>query len=142
MRKFMTTAALVALMAAAGPLAYAQTMSPTQAHPPAERSTTAPHGAAPRDDFTTGSGQLRASEMIGSTVYDEQNQNIGSVKDMLLDRNGRVQLVVLDVGSFLGAGGKYVTVSMNEIKTDNNRLTLNKTKDQLQAAPAFHFKTP
>ena len=140
MPKLMTTAALAAMMAAAAPLAYAQTMTP-QANPPAEHSTTAPNTANNRDSFTTEGGQLRASEIIGSTVYDEHNQNIGSVKDVLLDRGGNVHSVVLDVGAFLGMGGKYVTVSLRDLKTDNDRLTLNKTKDQLKAAPEFHFRT-
>jgi len=41
--------------------------------------------------------------------------------------------VVVDVGSFLGVGGKYVAVPPTDIKTDNNRLTLDRTKEQLQA---------
>jgi hypothetical protein len=40
--------------------------------------------------------------------------------------------VVLDVGSFLGMGGKDVAVLPSDIKTDNNRLTLDRTKEQLQ----------
>jgi sporulation protein YlmC with PRC-barrel domain len=141
MSKLMTTTALAVMMASAAPLAYAQTMTPAPTSPQTERTTTAPSGTAARDDFTTNGGDLRASEIIGSTVYDEQNQDIGSVKDVLLDHGGKVQSVVLDVGAFLGMGGKYVTVSLNDFKTDNNRLTLNKTKDQLQSAPEFHFGT-
>ena len=102
---------------------------------------TAARDNANRNDFTTDQGQLRAAEIIGSTVYDEQNQDIGNVKDVLLDRGGKVQSVVVDVGAFLGMGGKYVTVSFNDFKTDNNRLTVNQTKDQLKAAPEFHFRT-
>ena len=36
-------------------------------------------------------------------------------------------------------GGKYVAVSLSDFKTDNNRLTLDQTKQQLQSAPEFHF---
>lgn len=146
MSKLMTTTALAAMIAAASPLAYAQTTAPSPTTPPATHATPGeramPGERATADSFTTAEGQLRASELIGSTVYDVQNQDVGSVKDVLLDRSGRVKSVVLDVGAFLGVGGKYVTVSLNDLKTDNNRLTLNQTKDQLKSAPAFHFKTP
>jgi sporulation protein YlmC with PRC-barrel domain len=131
-------ATTLALMVAIAPIAFAQTVSPTPTTPPAER--TAMTNPAPRDSFTTIGGELRASKIIGSTVYDEQNQNVGSVKDVLLDRSGNVRSVVVDVGAFLGMGGKFVTVPLNDFKTDHDRLTLNKTKGQLKAAPEFHFQ--
>jgi sporulation protein YlmC with PRC-barrel domain len=114
-------AALAALMAMTTPLAYAQTTKPTPIA------------------LTTQAGQLRASQMIGSTVYDVQNRNIGSIKDLVLDRDGRVAAVVIDVGSFLGMGGKYVGVSLNDLKMDNDRLTLDRTKEQLQSAEAYQL---
>jgi len=81
--------------------------------------------------------------MDGATVYDTQNQKVGDVKDIILDRDGKVAAVVLDVGAFLGIGGKYVAVSMNDLKItqDNNsnkpRFTVDMTKDQLKAAQAY-----
>ena len=80
--------------------------------------------------------------MDGATVYDAQGKNIGDVKDIILDKQGKVAAVVLDVGSFLGMGGKFVALSMNDIKVDfdnNNKpkFSVNMTKDQLKAAQAF-----
>jgi sporulation protein YlmC with PRC-barrel domain len=83
--------------------------------------------------------QMRASKMIGSTVYDLQNRDIGSVTDLVLDRDGRVAEVVVDVGSFLGIGGKYVAVGLSDLKSDNNRLTLDRTKEQLQQMTAYNL---
>src|SRR5262249_10264029 len=114
-------AVLSLAVAVAVPLAEAQTMRPTPAA------------------MTTEAGQLRASQLIGSTVYDVHNRNIGSVKDVVLDRSGRIAAVVVDVGSFLGIGGKYVGVSLNDLKTDNDRLTLDRTKEQLQAAESYRL---
>ena len=154
MSKSMMTAAVAVLMAATSPLALAQTTAPSPATPPAQHATPPAERATPSDrtmatpgdrsaqnDFTTNGDKLRAAKIIGSTVYDRQNQDVGSVKDVLLDHGGKVQSVVLDVGAFLGMGGKYVTVSLSDLKTDNNRLTLDQTKDQLKAAPEFHFRT-
>jgi sporulation protein YlmC with PRC-barrel domain len=124
LRKTTLTAIAIALSLAA-PVAYCQTVGQ-----PVRVLNVA---------LTTQSGQLRASQIIGSTVYDVQNRNIGSVKDIVLDRDGRVTAVVVDVGAFLGIGGKYVAVSLNDLKTDNDRLTLNRSKEQLQAAQSYQL---
>ena len=76
--------------------------------------------------------EIRASKMIGSAVYDVQNRKIGSVDDVILNNDGKVDAVVIDVGSFLGMGGKDLAVLPSDIKTNNNRLTLDRTKEQLQ----------
>jgi sporulation protein YlmC with PRC-barrel domain len=124
------TAAMAALFLAAAPLAYAQ--------------------AAPQDTtaaVSTLSGviqpdQIRASKMIGSSVYDAQNLDIGKVEDVILNRDGRVAAVVVDVGAVLGMGGKDVAVRLSDIKTDNNRLTLDITKERLQQAQAYQLENP
>jgi sporulation protein YlmC with PRC-barrel domain len=121
------TMILAATMAAAAPAAYSQ-IAPT----PSTATTTVV------EQHMQGN-QIRASKFIGSTVYDVQNRNIGKVTDLLFDRSGRVDAAVLDVGEFLGIGGKYIAVPVNDIKTDNNRLTVDMTKEQLQSAQAFRF---
>jgi sporulation protein YlmC with PRC-barrel domain len=78
--------------------------------------------------------------MIGSTVYDVQNRNIGKVDDLVLDEDGKVAAVVIDVGSFLGVGGKTVAVQKSDIKSDNNRLTLDRTKEQLQQMAEYSLE--
>jgi sporulation protein YlmC with PRC-barrel domain len=119
----------VLALAAATPAAYAQTnTSDTRATVVATPSTT----ILP--------DEVRASKMIGNTVYDVQNRSIGSVKDLILDKSGKVDKVVLDVGSFLGIGGKYVAVPLNDVKTDHNRLTLDRSKEQLQQMAAYRLE--
>ena len=54
-------------------------------------------------------------------------------------RGGQVDSVVVDVGTFLGMGGKNVAVEMGQIKTDHDRLTLQMTKNQLQQAPNYQL---
>jgi sporulation protein YlmC with PRC-barrel domain len=123
MSKFAMIAAFVLMIAATTPVAYAQ----NSAHPT-------------NVALTTQTGQLRASQLIGSTVYDVQNRNIGSVKDVILDRDGRVAAVVVDVGAFLGLGGRYVAVQLSDLKTDHDRLTLNQSKEELQQAATYNLE--
>jgi len=124
------TAAFALLMAASLPV-YAQTTTTTT-------STSAPRVVATQLQ----PGQIRATQMDGATVYDAQNQKVGDIKDVIIDRDGKVAAVVLDVGAFLGVGGKYVAVSMNDLKitqdsSNKPRFAVDMTKDQLKAAQAF-----
>lgn len=129
--KLSTTVALTALLASTMPAAFAQT------HATPDTQTQSTGG---QSDRTITPDQIRASKMIGSSVYDSQNRDIGSVKDLVLDKGGKVADVVIDVGSVLGVGGKYVAVAMNDIKTDNNRLTLTRTKEQLQQMSQYRLE--
>jgi sporulation protein YlmC with PRC-barrel domain len=139
------TATLAAMLALSTPMAFAQTTNPGAPTPAMHETATRAGGIT-----TMRPDQIRATEMDGSTVYDTQNQNIGDVKDMILDKDGRVAAVVLDVGSFLGMGGKMVAVPMTDIKVSfekNNsnsgsnkpRFTIKMTKEQLKSAQAFEF---
>lgn len=84
--------------------------------------------------------QVRANKMIGASVYDRQNQDIASVKDLILDKSGKIVDVVLSYGSTAGIGGKYVAVSFGSLKMNNNRLTLDQTKDQIAALPQYQLE--
>ena len=95
--------------------------------------------AAMAADQTIRSDELRASKVIGSSIYDRNNEKIGSVQDIILGTGGKVDSVVVDVGTFLGMGGKDVAVKMDEIKTDHDRLTLEMSKDQLKQAPNYQL---
>jgi sporulation protein YlmC with PRC-barrel domain len=123
------TAIFAAIIAAAASGAYAQTSATPAAH-------------AALTNHIIQSDEVRASKMIGSSVYDVQDRNIGKVSDLILNKNGTVDAAVLDVGSFLGMGGKYVAVPLADIKTDNNRLTLDRTKEQLQQMAAYQLENP
>ena len=131
------TAAFAVILAASMPIAYAADTN-TAATPPTV--TTTVHTSVPVNHIMP--GQIRATQMDGATVYDAQGKNIGDIEDMILDKQGKVAAVVLDVGSFLGMGGKHVAMSMNDIKVDfdnNNKpkFSVDMTKDQLKAAQAF-----
>ena len=127
MSKTTLTAVFAAIIATAAPAAFAQT------HPTTDTRATVTSNTIQHDE-------IRASKMLGSSVYDMQNRNIGSVKDLVLNKDGKVDAVVVDVGSFLGMGGKFVAVPISDIKTDNNRLTLDRNKEQLQQMAAYDLE--
>jgi sporulation protein YlmC with PRC-barrel domain len=75
-------------------------------------------------------------------VYDQSNNKIGEIKDVLID-NGQANTAIIGVGGFLGAGEKDVAVKFDSIKStmkDNKPyLTLDANKDALKNAPGFKY---
>jgi sporulation protein YlmC with PRC-barrel domain len=128
------SAVALALALGAAPAAFAQTP------PNGTANRVEPYGTTNRAEEVIQSDQIRASKMIGSAVYDVQNRKIGKVRDLVLDRSGQIAAVVVDVGSFLGMGGKNVAVKPSDIKTDHNRLTLDVTKEQMQQMANYRLE--
>ena len=139
------SAIAVALLLGAGQMAYAQTtqhpMNANPNAPAASRDATMNRSAnANRAEETIQPDQMRASKMIGSSVYDVQNRDIGKVRDLVLDKDGRIAAVVIGVGTTLGMGGKTVAVKPSDLKMDNNRITLDRTKEQLQQMANYRLE--
>jgi sporulation protein YlmC with PRC-barrel domain len=58
----------------------------------------------------------RASKVVGLNVYNDSNEKIGSINDLLVDKSGNVKAAVIGVGGFLGMGAHLVAVSFDKIK--------------------------
>ena len=73
-------------------------------------------------------GQWMASKLIGTTVVGANNEFIGDVNDVLLDRSGQAVAVIVGVGGFLGIGEKDVAVAFNQLEfTNRNESTARTT---------------
>lgn len=97
------------------------------------------------NDILTASGGMRASQIIGSSVYNDKNQKVGSVGDLVISPN-RSLLVVIDVGGILGIGAKTVAVPFDKMEIApasgniGNRVILpGATENKLAAMPAYHY---
>src|SRR5271168_1451909 len=64
-------------------------------------------------------GDWRASKLVGVNVYNEDNEKIGDINDVILDKSGKVENVILGVGGFLGMGEHYVAVAYDKLKWSN-----------------------
>ena len=82
---------------------------------PAAPSTTPSQTTAPAKH----AGEWRASKLIGLDIYNQQNEKIGDINEVLLDQNGKVVGYILGVGGFLGMGEHDVLVRMDQIKFSN-----------------------
>ncbi|MCK1358337.1 PRC-barrel domain-containing protein [Bradyrhizobium sp. 199] len=75
--------------------------------------------AAATTTTTSASGQWRTSKMDGLKVYNEANENIGTISDLLMDKSGNIKIAVIGVGGFLGLGEHLVAVPYEKLKFVN-----------------------
>jgi len=126
----------------ATPPAADQSTAPATEPAPAPAAEAAPPASPPPSDAVISAqseGELRADQLIGMTVYNAEGEKVGSVHDILLDKEGKATGVVLSVGGVLGVGAKSVGLTWKEIdvKPDQKQVQISYTKDQLEAAPDF-----
>uniref|UniRef100_E6PJU7 PRC-barrel n=1 Tax=mine drainage metagenome TaxID=410659 RepID=E6PJU7_9ZZZZ len=85
-------------------------------------------------------GLMGADTLIGTDVHNEQADNLGEIKEIMLDmRSGRVEYAVLSFGGFLGMGEKLFAVPWGALKldADHKYFVLNVDKERLKSAPGF-----
>lgn len=83
---------------------------------------------------------LSSSTITGQNVYNLKDENIGDIKDLMIDpNNAEVVYAVLAFGGFLGIGSKYFAIPIEALqfneKDETIRLDVNKEK--LENAPSF-----
>jgi sporulation protein YlmC with PRC-barrel domain len=84
----------------------------------------------------------RVSELVGTRVINAAGEDLGEVEDVLAKPASEEDLViVLSIGGVLDVGDKRYATSLEQLRiaSDNERLLLDKTKDELKAAPDFHY---
>ncbi|MCA6112137.1 PRC-barrel domain-containing protein [Bradyrhizobium cenepequi] len=91
-------------------VAFAQTPNTATGDQPSNQATTST--TAP----SSFKGTWRASKMAGLNVYNDSNESIGSINDMLMDKSGSIKAVVIGVGGFLGVGEHLVAVPFEKVK--------------------------
>jgi sporulation protein YlmC with PRC-barrel domain len=91
-------------------VAFAQTSTTTT-----DRANMAP-AAASNSSFQ---GDWRTSKVVGLSVYNDNNENVGSINDLLTDKSGNIKAVVISAGGVLGVGAHLVAVPFDKIKFVN-----------------------
>ena len=107
MRTTLVTATALALVIAGSALAQSPNGSSSGSSPSAS-STSAP--------VQTAHGEWQASKLIGLDVYNGQNEKIGDIKELLTNKDGKIETVAIGVGGFLGLGTHNVAVKFSELK--------------------------
>ena len=104
---------------------------------PSESTKMAP--AAASDSSTSPSsftGNWRASKVVGLSVYNDKNESLGSINDLLTDKSGKIVAVVIGVGGFLGVGEHLVTIPFEKVKFVNEPIAYTGAANAPANAPA------
>ena len=134
MRKLLGSSALVAALMLSTASAYAQ--------------GTPQNVTVTKVESTTLRNAFRASDVIGSTVENDRNENIGKIDDILVQNADRTLYAVVSVGGFLGIGEKHVLIPYEQLKMgansagqfDRDKVVLpGGSKDALKNLPAFTY---
>jgi sporulation protein YlmC with PRC-barrel domain len=102
----------------------------------AANSANAAPGASPAEQFTV-------TNYYKQDVYDKADNKIGTVDDVLIDKQGRITALIIGVGGFLGVGQKDVSEQFNKVqmtkKNDKWYLVMDANKDALQSASGLRY---
>jgi sporulation protein YlmC with PRC-barrel domain len=117
--------------------AFAQTPTEPKKTEMAPSATTTTTAAAP----TSFTGDWRASKVVGLSVYNDKNESVGSINDMLMDKNGAIKAVVIGVGGFLGVGEHLVAVPFDKVKFSTEPVAYTGTASTTNTGPSSANKT-
>src|SRR5262245_4581919 len=142
LKKLMLSTALSAAVAMG---AWAQSSSPTESKPePAAQAQPAAKDSGKMNFVTSQKpDQWLATKFRGTDVLGSENEKIGDVSDILLDKSGKVEAFIVSVGGFLGVGAKEVALAPSSFDVvpgqngSSDKLKLSATKDQLKDAQDF-----
>jgi sporulation protein YlmC with PRC-barrel domain len=71
--------------------------------------------------------QWRASKLIGLNVYNDSSEKIGDISELIVDRDGKLEAVVVGVGGFLGLGEHDVAIPYSQISWVDRPVTASST---------------
>jgi sporulation protein YlmC with PRC-barrel domain len=109
-----TVTAALASTALLATIASAQT--PTATTDRADKAASSSTASVTTLSSSQVQGDWRASKVVGLSVYNDNNEKLGSINDLLMDKSGNIKAVVLGVGGFLGMGEHLVAVPLEKVK--------------------------
>lgn len=109
-----------------GSVAFAQT---PMANP--DKASTTQAAASP----SSFQGDWRAAKLVGLNVYNENNESIGSISDLLMDKSGSIKAAVISAGGVLGVGARLVAVPYDKVKFVNEPIAYTGVSGGPNTAP-------
>ena len=97
--------------------------------------------AVPADELVIlAKGWSATKQIIGQDVYNDNNEKIGVVNDLIIAPDRAVSYAIIGAGGFLGLGKHDVAIRVNNFKLAEGKITLpGATKEAVKAMPAFEY---
>jgi sporulation protein YlmC with PRC-barrel domain len=87
---------------------------------------------------------LRATELVGKSVRNADGEELGEIQELVIpSEDADDMLLIVSIGGFLNIGSKLVALPYEELRVsrDGEAFFVNRTQEQLEAAPAFSYET-
>lgn len=106
-----------------------------------DEQVTGAYDTAATDEAAPVTGEFTAEELTGATAFDANEEHVGDVADLVLDSQGDVEAVIVDVGGFLGLGAKPVELDLEDVTIEEQdgslRIYTMLTKQQMEELPEY-----
>jgi sporulation protein YlmC with PRC-barrel domain len=99
-----------------------------------------PLGVAVTELSVVTTGWSAKRQILGQTVYNDSNEKVGKVDDIIVAPDKAISYAIVGAGGFLGVGKHDVAIPVNQFKADDGKLVLaGASKDVLKAMPEFEY---
>ena len=113
-------------------------ISPTISHAQVAGST--PLGVTVTELQAVVKGWSVKRTVLGQPVYNDKNEKVGSVDDIIITPDKAVSYAIVGTGGFLGLAKHDVAIPVSQFKLVDNKLVLpGATKEALKAIPEFQY---
>ena len=107
---------------------------------PVAGTTTVTIGVTADELVTVAKGWSASKQIMGKDVYNDKNEKVGAVEDLIIAPDKAVSYAIIGTGGFLGMDKHDVAIRVNQFKMVEGKITLpGATKDAVKAMPAFQY---
>ena len=79
-------------------------------------------------------------QVLGQAVYNEQNQRVGKIDDLIIAPDTAISFVIVGAGGFVGVGRHDVAIPVSQLKQQDGKFVLpGATKDAIKGLPKFEY---
>ena len=97
-------------------------------------------GVSATEITTLAHGWSAKKQILGKPVYNDHNERVGDVEDIIIAPDKSLSYAIIGVGGFLGLGEHNVAIPFNQFKSGDGKYVLpGATKDKLKALPPFTY---
>ena len=122
----------------AGVMSFMMTVAVVNALAQVAGSTTI--GVSPDEVKTLARGWSAKKTLLGTPVYNDQDERVGEVDDIIIAPDKSLSYAIIGVGGFLGLGRHDVAIPVEQFKSGDGKILLpGATKDTLKAMPPFEY---
>jgi hypothetical protein len=97
-------------------------------------------GVAVEETKAVALGWSAKKHVLGQAVYNEQNQRVGTIDDLIIAPDTAVSFVIVGAGGFVGVGRHDVAIPAAQLKQQDGKFVLpGATKEAIKALPKFEY---